>query len=175
MSRKIKHSFELKLAIVLQVLHRDRDRSVRKISEDNRIDLRAVKRWVQFYQRFGESGLQAQSNHYSLETKLTVIKSLKDNNLSLREVCLQFSIRSTSVLSKWLRIYEEEGAEGLVIERRGRSKLMSSKQTNKKPSTPLTDYEKVLEENKLLRAENDFLKKLRALIQKEEEEKKRKR
>ena len=52
---------------------------------------------------------------------------------------------------------------------------MASKDISKKIFKPLTDHEKVLEENRLLRAEIDFLKKLRALIQKEEEEKKRKR
>jgi len=173
MSRKIKHSLEFKTAIVKEVLKGER--LITRISEDNHIGLSMLQRWVQFYKRFGEAGLRPQSNNYSLDTKLTVLKSLKDNNLSLSKACLQFSIRSTSVLSNWIRIYEKEGIEGLMIERRGKSKLMPSKETKKKLLKPLTDHEKILEENKLLRAENAFLKKLQALIQKEEAEKKRKR
>lgn len=173
MSRKIKHSLEFKLAIVKQVLKRDL--SVKRISVDNQLAASLVKRWVQFYERFGEAGLRGQSNTYSLETKLTIIKQYKDNNLSLSEACLQFNIRSISVLSKWLSIYEGDGIEGLASERRGRNRCMALKDNSKKTTKPLTDYEKVLEENRLLRAENDFLKKLRALTQKEDAEKKRKR
>jgi transposase len=173
MSRKIKHSLELKIAIVKQVLNRDR--SIKRISEDHQINHRLLERWVQFYKRFGEAGLMPQSNNYSLETKLAVINSVKDNNLSLREACLQFNIRSTSVLTNWISIYQQTGLEGLAIERRGKPNLMASKDNSKRITKPLTDHEKVLEENRLLRAENDYLKKLRALIQKEEEEKKRKR
>jgi transposase len=173
MSRKIKHSLELKIAIVKQVL--ERSRSIKRVSEDHQIHHRLVQRWVQFYQRYGEAGLMPQSNSYSLETKLAVINSVTDNNLSLRGACLQFNIRSTSVLTKWMSIYQQEGIEGLAIERRGKSNPMASKDSSKKKVQPLTDHEKVLEENRLLRAENDYLKKLRALIQKEEEEKKRKR
>jgi len=173
MSRKIKHSLEFKIAIVKKVLKRDR--SIANISKENQVGQSMLKRWVQFYQRFGEAGLCPQSNFYSLDTKLAVLKSLKDNNLSLSRACLQFNIRSTGVLSHWIRIYEKEGIEGLMIEKRGKSKLMPSKETNKKLLKPLTDHERILEENKLLRAENAFLKKLQALIQKEEAEKKRKR
>jgi transposase len=173
MSRKIKHSLDFKIAIVKQAL--ERNRSIIKISEDHQINRRMLQRWVQFYERFGEAGLVPQSNKYSLETKLAVINSLKDNNLSLGEACLRFSIRSTSVLTKWISIYQQQGIEGLAIERRGKSNSMAIKDSSKKIIKALTDHEKVLEENRLLRAENDFLKKLRALIQKEEEEKKRKR
>ena len=67
MSRKIKHSLELKIAIVKQVL--ERSRSIKSISEDHQINHRLLERWVQFYKRFGEAGLMPQSNKYSLETK----------------------------------------------------------------------------------------------------------
>lgn len=40
MSRKTKRSLEFKLAIVKQVLDRNRDRSVKRIAEDNYIDHR---------------------------------------------------------------------------------------------------------------------------------------
>lgn len=173
MSGKLKHSFDFKVAIVKQIL--ERDRSMRSISADKGIDYRMVKRWVQFYNRFGEAGLVPQCNAYSLDFKLKIINYYKDNNLSLGKACLQFGIRCTNVLRKWINIYEQEGIEGLEIERRGRKELMASKNSSKPTSRPLTDHEKILEENRLLRAEIDFLKKLRALIQKEEEEKRRKR
>jgi transposase len=173
MSRKIKYSLAFKLAIVKEV-QRGED-STSGISNKHLLNKSMVQRWVMFYERFGESGLLPQSNRYSLETKLAVIKALDDNNLSLIEACLQFNIRSMGVLMNWIRIYDLEGIEGLSNEKRGKNRLMSSKKPKKTQSNPLTEHEKILEENKRLRAEVAFLKKLHALIQKEEAEKKRKR
>lgn len=173
MRKNIKHSLAFKLGIVKQALKRES--SLSRISADNLVNVSLINRWVQFYERFGEAGLQPQYNTYSLETKLAIIEHYKGNNLSLSETCLQYGIRSVSVLTKWIRILGQEGVAGLAIERRGRNQRMASKDSSKKIVKPFTDHEKVLEENKLLRAENDFLKKLRALIQKEDAEKKRKR
>ncbi len=172
MSRKIKHSLEFKLAIVNQVL--SRNTSVATISRENTLERRMIFQWVKFYKRFGEAGLRPQSTTYSLENKLEVIRYFKDNKVSLREACLQFNIRTTSVLSKWLGIYNASGAEGLSEERRGTNRLMKPKIQKKVPEKTLTEHEQVLEENKRLRAEVAFLKKLRALIQKEESAKNKK-
>ena len=173
MSRKIKHSLEFKISIVKEVLQGDL--SIARLSADKLINIHMLERWVRFYRRYGVAGLRPQSNKYSLDTKLAAIRTLVDNNLSLGEVCLQFNIRSMGVLTNWIRIYELEGIEGLSIEKRGKNRFMSSKEPKKKQSNPLTEQEKILEENKRLRAEVAFLKKLHALIQKEEAEKKRKR
>ena len=172
MSRKVKHSLEFKLAIVNQVLKRDR--SMVEISRENALERRMLGQWLQFYERFGEAGLKPQSTIYSLENKLEVIRYFMGNKVSLRAACLQFNIRATSVLSNWLRIYASDGAEGLSEERRGVKRLMKPKISKKAAEKDLTEHEQVLEENKRLRAEVAFLKKLRALIQGEEAEKRKK-
>ncbi|RZK16811.1 MAG: hypothetical protein EOO86_14050 [Pedobacter sp.] len=172
MSRKVKHSLEFKLAIVNQILKGDKSRAT--ISRENGLEGRMVLQWMQFYKRFGEAGLRPQSTVYSLENKLEVIRYFIDNQVSLREACLQFNIRSNSVLSNWLRIYRAGGAEGLSEETRGKKRLMKPKISKKVPEKTLTENEQLLEENKRLRAEVAFLKKLRALIQKEESKKSKK-
>ena len=172
MSRKVKHSLEFKLAIVNQVLKRDQ--SLVGISREHHLERRMVLQWVQFHERFGEAGLIPHSTIYSLENKLEVIQYFKGNKVSLRKACLQFNIRSNSVLSNWLRIYESGGAEGLSEEKRGRKSLMKPKIPKKAQEKTLTAHEQVLEENKHLRAEVAFLKKLRALIQKQESKKSKK-
>lgn len=169
MSRKIKHSFEFKLSVVKLVMKGDR--CVSSISEDNHIDRSMVQLWVRFYERYGEAGLLPQSNKYSLETKLAAIRSLTDKRLTLGKACLEFGIRSGSVLSKWVQIYESQGIDGLATETRGIRKPMASKHTNKKQQRPSSDQERLREENKRLLAENAYLKKLHALIRREEAEK----
>ncbi|KIA92558.1 hypothetical protein OC25_16050 [Pedobacter kyungheensis] len=172
MSRQVKHSLEFKLTIVNQVLKRNK--SLSSISRENGLEQRMIRQWMQFYKRFGEAGLRPHSTVYSLENKLEVIRYFIDNQVSLREACLQFNIRSNSVLSNWLRIYAAGGAEGLSEETRGKKRLMKPKISKKAPEKTLTEHEQVLEENKRLRAEVAFLKKLRALIQKEESKKNKK-
>lgn len=172
MSRKVKHSLEFKLAIVNQILKGDK--SLSTISRENGIERRMVLQWMQFYKRFGEAGLRPQSTVYSLENKLEVIRYFTANQVSLRKACLQFNIRSNSILSNWLRIYGAGGAEGLSEETRGKKRLMKPKILKKVPEKTLTENEQLLEENKRLRAEVAFLKKLRALIQKEESKKNKK-
>ncbi|MEJ5996637.1 transposase [Pedobacter sp. Du54] len=172
MSRKVKHSLEFKLTIVNQLLNGSR--SLVTISRENGLERRMVFQWLQFYERFGEAGLRPQSTVYSLENKLEAVRYFTNKKVSLRAACLQFNIRSTSVLSNWLRIYGSGGSEGLSAETRGKKCLMKPRISKKAPGKTLTAHEQVLEENKRLRAEVAFLKKLRALIQKEESKKNKK-
>lgn len=95
---------------------------------------------------------------------------MRSKSLSLLETCIQFNIRSTGTLTKWIAQYDEKGAEGLV--RKETKPMLPMAKTPKKPKTK---DEELLEELASLRAENAYLKKLYALIQadKEKEEKRR--
>lgn len=68
----------------------------------------------------------------------------------------------------WERIYLEEGAEGLMKERRGRKSKGRPAKLDKKIE------EDLIAENQRLRMEIEYLKKLSALVQ-EREERERKR
>ena len=65
-------------------------------------------------------------------------------------------------MKNWERIYLEEGAEGLYIERRGR------KSTGRPKKLKPEAEEDLIVEVQRLRAENAYLKKLRALVLEEE-------
>ena len=70
----------------------------------------------------------------------------------------------------WERIYLTEGPESFAIERRGRSrKGQTPKQLPKKTE------EDLLAEVQRLRAENDYLKNLQALVLEDERRQRRKR
>ena len=74
------------------------------------------------------------------------------------------------IIERWERIYLEEGPEGLAIERRGRSsKGRPPKQLPKQVE------EDLLAEVQRLRAENDYLKNLQALVLEDERRQRRKR
>lgn len=88
---------------------------------------------------------------------------MHDNHLSLQETAIHFNLAGDWIVSKWERIYYEEGSQGLYINRRARKKNMSSKLRKKKLSK---EVEKdLISEKQRLRMENAYLKKLQALIQ----------
>jgi len=93
------------------------------------------------------------------------------SNLSLYQVSAKHLI-TYSLISRWRRDYEQYGASALFKENpRGRPPKMKKKSENKQTDS-ISEYENLLKENERLRAENDCFKRLRALIQKKEAQKK---
>ena len=95
------------------------------------------------------------NKRYTPEFKIKVVETMHREKLSYRETARQFDI-SNSRVAAWERIYLEEGAEGLYIERRGR------KSTGRPPK--IKKEEDLIAEVQRLRAENAYLKKLNALV-----------
>ena len=82
----------------------------------------------------------------------------------------EFGINDHKIIGRWERIYLEEGPEGLSIERRGRSsKGRPPKQLPKQVE------EDLLAEVQRLRAENNYLKNLQALVLEDERRQHKKR
>ena len=77
-------------------------------------------------------------------------------------------------LQRWERIYLEEGAEGLMKERRGRSCSAGGTKKGRPPKLDKKVEEDLIAENQRLRMEIEYLKKLDALVQKRLQEEKKK-
>ena len=118
-------------------------------------------RWVRIYESCGEVGLNHQYKIQTLKRKLEMIQRVT-NGESLQSVSAFYGIEE-SLLSKWYKIYQELGIDGLKLDKRGRPpKTMKKPKTSNEPKTK-EELEKELE---YLRAENEYLKKLNALVQK---------
>ena len=99
-----------------------------------------------------------------------VVETMKKEHLSIYAAMQEFGINDRKIIERWERIYLEEGPEGLAIERRGRSsKGRPPKQLPKQVE------EDLLAEVQRLRAENDYLKNLQALVLEDERRQRRKR
>ena len=88
-----------------------------------------------------------------------VVETMEKEHLSIYAAMQEFGINDHKIIERWERIYLEEGPEGLAIERRGRSsKGRPPKQLPKQVE------EDLLTEVQRLRAENEYLKNLQALV-----------
>jgi transposase len=174
MERKVKYDYAFKFECVELVLKKQLSfESVSKLKGPNESNIR---KWVSFYKKYGEIGLVPRKNQsYKVDFKLKVLKEIKEKFLSLSEACLKFNIPTSSIIIKWQRDFTNFGLEGLQAKPKGRPKSMSNfKRKKRKSDKPLTREEELLLENEALRCELDYLKKLQALIQAEEQAKKRK-
>ena len=110
---------------------------------------------------------------YSPEFKISVIMDMREHHLSYCETVRKYlqGVSPTSAigtLQKWERIFLEEGAEGLMKERRGRACKASGTRKGRPPKFNKKVEEDLIAENQRLRMEIDYLKKLSALVLAEE-------
>ena len=108
-----------------------------------------------------------QYKNYSSEFKIGVIMDMRESHLGLMETERKYGIRH-SVIAKWERIYFEEGAEGLMKERRGRACAAGGTRKGRPPKLDKKVEEDLIAENQRLRMEIEYLKKLNALVLAEE-------
>ena len=94
---------------------------------------------------------------------------MQEEKLSYSETCRRFEVNSRDQIKSWERIYLTEGPESLAIERRGRRRTGRPTKLSKQVE------EDLLAEVQRLRAENDYLKNLQALVLEDERRQRRKR
>ena len=157
---KEKYPHEVKLAVIRYVM--DEQYTQKEASERYSVCLTTVEKWVNLYRCHGVDGLKSRNQWdrqqcFTGEFKLRVLEYMETNHLSYTQTAAVFCIDVVTV-SKWAKRYRENGIQGLV----GKGAIMDtkghSKKTKKKPAMP--------EMEQLLRMENDYLKKLNALVQK---------
>ena len=160
--RNRKHSVAFKTRLVKKYHSQG---SLKGLAREHGIVHSLLEKWVRQYERLGAEGLLEQyGRDYGVEIKQEVVQAYLKGDLSLRGCCLKYAIRSESTLLGWIRRYEQSGVESL---KQGRGRPRSMKQP-KKESRPLTRLEELEKENLYLRAENELLKKLEALIRERE-------
>ena len=123
---------------------------------------------------------------YSPEFKIAVIMDMRENGLSQRETVRKHWDTNGRTeedlylcsLKRWKRIYMEEGEAGLMKERRGRK---STGRPRKKTPDKEIENDLIAENQRLkerleyVEAENEYLKKLDALVRAEEQKRGKKR
>ena len=128
----------------------------------------------------GKTGRE--NRRYSTEFKMCVIMDMREHRLSYKETVRKYWDISQgqeenykNIVKRWERIFLEEGAEGLMKERRGRACKASGTRKGRPPKLDKKVEEDLIAENQRLRMEIEYLKKLSALVLAEEQKNGKKR
>lgn len=130
------------------------------------------------------------NTRYSPEFKISVILDMRENGLGYNETARKYwgvssyheADKHRSQLRLWERIYLEEGEAGFYVERRGRTTKMENPKKGRQRKKPLpkeveqdliAENQRLKEQLEYLQMENDYLKKLDALVREEEQRKNR--
>jgi transposase-like protein len=106
------------------------------------------------------------------ELRQQVVEDVLKNKLSYSEAMRKHGISGKMTIQRWERIYLEEGAEGLYVDhRRG----IPGTERSHQPAPGKQDEKTLLKEVERLRAENDYLKKLHALVSERVQRKKKRK
>lgn len=142
--------------------------------------------WVHRYQTNGSAGIKNldERPEYTCNFKLNVLKWMKENHSSLERAALHFKISSPSTIYQWDRRFESMGVDGLKT-KRGRPPMGKhehtkriAKKNDKSKNVDQPEQERIKDlelENELLRIENEYLKKLDALVRQREQRERNKR
>jgi transposase len=162
------YSTELKLEIIERYFKGGI--GVRRLADEYHVNKCDIQKWKAAYEEHGVAGLCTTHGTYSGDFKVEVVEYMHRNGASMRQTAAHFNIPSVQSVSDWERIYYEEGKEALYEERRGRASKMGTKKKKKRVS-PIQQNEDLLAEVQRLRMENEYLKKLNALVQEREKSK----
>ena len=166
MEKRIRNKFSIeeKERIVLSILNDGVD-SYKSIARKLQTSHRLISLWVDSYKIHGRSGLSFKNNlDYTGEFKLRLLQDRLNEGLSLHQLSVKYLI-SPSVISTWKRQCERDGITALFMRKRKGRPPKLDKEQKSSPTNPLSEKERLLKDNEFLRAENEYLKKLQALIQ----------
>lgn len=155
-----KYHLEIKLQAVNTYL--EGAESIRKIAKKYKISKSMLHRWIVRYQIHGAAGLQESYTNYSVEFKMNVLTYMREMGASIEESTAIFNVSSSSAVQRWKDLFETHGIDALQPKKKERSMPMSKKSKKK----PVEGSEEALRaEIEQLKMENEYLKKLQALIQ----------
>ena len=129
-----------------------------------------IRKILYAYELPGHEGIKhpPKNKKYSAELKIEIIRRVFDGE-SKSSLAAEYNLPGAGTIVSWMKKYEELGYNGLECKQgrpRGRPKIMTKEE---KKNTPLTNEEReelirLRKEKEYLEMENEYLKKLDALV-----------
>lgn len=159
-----KYSEEFKLKIVKE--HKETHIGSKRLHKKYGVHHSQIEQWIAQYELTGNFTKPAR--HFSGEFKLKVLNYQQEHHLSDQKICLIFGITNTGTICAWRKKYITGGTQALFQRQGRRSKMPKKSLIPNKPREKWTKDEELA----YLRMENEYLKKLTALIQEDEQREK---
>lgn len=168
-----KFTKETRINVVMAIVN---GASIRGTARDYGVWTSLARQWYRDYQSGGiDQVIGVKRQHYTQEFKVKAIEYLWQNELSYSQAAADLGIPGNCTLYFWEKIFLKEGAAGLQDKGKGRPPKVTQSKKPTKPKEPMTREQQLEAENAQLRMENDYLKKLNALVaEREKSEKKTK-
>ena len=132
-----------------------------------------VDTWVRMYDSLGEEGLEHGRPTLDINKRIELINRVEDGE-TYNYVAFSIGIKP-DLLIRWHNIYKDKGIDGLKLLKRGRpSMAKQNKEVAKKDPKDMTRDE-LLEALEMATIENEYLKKLSALVQKRKAQEQKKK
>lgn len=164
----MKLTAELKIAIIKELT--EKGTKVADICSRYNLNKESVNQLRLVYKLHGYEGiLKKKKSTYTRDFKFEVVHFVKGSHDSMRNVSIKYNLPKCTVRN-WIIEYDKYGADSFFEERRGR-KLLDSKRHGSKPKklkieeTEQDELQQLRTRNKYLEMENEYLKKLNALVQ----------
>lgn len=117
--------------------------------------------WIHTYKAVGKEvflGMGSKRRAYDQETKLAAVLDFLEGGLTKQEAMAKHAIASLTAFERWVKAYREGGPEALAPKPKGRPRGSGGN-----PPKQIGRTRELEDENRRLRAEVAYLKKLRAL------------
>ena len=157
-----KFTAEEKLQAALRYLNGNE--SLRKIAQSMGTDAKAILKWVKQYEYNGVEAFVKRYTNYTPQFKLDVLNFMIENGTSLNETAAIFGIAAPSTILQWRKQFEIQGFDALQSKKKGRPSMKKETKKQRKQAPVEGSPEALQEEIERLRMENEYLKKLNALV-----------
>ena len=167
----MKYSWEFKLECVNKYKNGEYIATPGKTRNQRIAFMHHVKEWVKNYDDLGVDGLKHSSTNknWTPEERFELVAKVLAGN-SITSVAKNAHIDSGQ-LYQWVRRYNEKGMDGLKCKKGRPTKQLVMKKKTKKTKLSISEQEELKllrERNEYLEMENEYLKKLDALVSKRE-------
>ena len=149
--------------------------TISSLANDSDVQESNIKYLIALIEKHGYDILRKDKKRvYSKDFKLQIINRILVNHESINSVAIDIGLPAPSILHNWLSKFKEN-EYNVVEKKKGRKpKSMTKPKKNEKVLSEKDKIKQLEEENMYLKAENEYLKKLRALVQERELKEKKK-
>lgn len=142
--------------------------SVKEIGRSIGANHEVVRMWIKQAEYHGLTVFEKSYTSYTTQFKMDVLNYMNEIGISPNEAAVIYNISSPALIRKWRMQLHTVGLDALISKKKGRPSMSikSNKQTKQLPAEGST--EALQAEIERLRMENEYLKKLNALVQNKE-------